>query len=297
MCPERKLVKISRNVYYIPGRTIVGVIVRDDWCMIVDTGIDEDYGRRIANIVGEAGLKIRYIFNTHSHADHIGGNTMIIKKTGAMLLAPQIESSLIENPVLEPILLYGSHPHRKLHSKFVMAHPSRVDKTLTEGFDRELNLGYVQLPGHSFNMFGLTVEDVFFTADSVFPENLVSKFKIIYHFNVRESVKTLEKIKNSSYSIYVPSHSEPVSSISSMVESNLKSIYSVRKIIEEISEKAISLEDLISTVLSELGVIVETSYMYFLYSSALKSYISWLVDEGFLKEYLEDGKVMYVRVG
>ncbi len=296
MCPVRELKKIVEDVYYIHGRTNVGVIVRDDWCILVDTGLDEDQGRRIVNIVRDAGLNIKYIFNTHSHADHIGGNSIILKRSEAIVVAPSIESYFIENPVLEPIFLYGSYPPESLRDKFYMAKPSRVDKVISEGVDEELDLSYVSLLGHSFNMYGLVASDVFFIGDALFPENLVEKFSVLYHFNVREAVKTLYRLKEANHKYYVPCHFEPTSDIGKVIEVNLNSIEKVRKLIEEHTLSKISMEELFSIILSEFKLELSPQ-MYFLYSSALKSYISWLVDEKVIDGRFENGRLYLFRVG
>lgn len=48
----QRLQKLSDNVYVVLGRTNAGVLVIDNnECVIVDTGIDEDSGRRILNAI------------------------------------------------------------------------------------------------------------------------------------------------------------------------------------------------------------------------------------------------------
>jgi glyoxylase-like metal-dependent hydrolase (beta-lactamase superfamily II) len=42
---------------------------------------------RIISLAGERNLKIRYVLNTHSHFDHVGGNEELAKKTGARIIA------------------------------------------------------------------------------------------------------------------------------------------------------------------------------------------------------------------
>ncbi len=48
----QRLQRLSDNVYVVIGRTNAGVLVIDNnECVIIDTGIDEDSGRRILNAI------------------------------------------------------------------------------------------------------------------------------------------------------------------------------------------------------------------------------------------------------
>lgn len=71
------------------------------------------------------------IVNTHSHADHCGGNRYIKERTGATIYASEIESAIIQYPLLEPLYLFsGASPLRDLRNKFLMAQSSSVDHVI-----------------------------------------------------------------------------------------------------------------------------------------------------------------------
>ena len=57
--------------------------------MVVDPGGDED---GIVARAREAGLTIKYIFNTHSHWDHIAGNVRLKELTGASVVMHKLDA-------------------------------------------------------------------------------------------------------------------------------------------------------------------------------------------------------------
>ena len=101
-------------------------------------------------------LEIDSIINTHSHADHIGGNSIIQKRLNCDIYATKIEGAIIENPIIEPLYLFSSTPPNFLKNKFLMAKSSKVTKIIEEDFlDIEgTKFEIVHLPGHSLDHIG-----------------------------------------------------------------------------------------------------------------------------------------------
>ena len=72
---------VQGNVWLInAGQVNVAVQIGDDGVLVVDTGTEALADRVLAEIKRLAGGKtIRYIVNTHAHADHVGGNVAVAK--------------------------------------------------------------------------------------------------------------------------------------------------------------------------------------------------------------------------
>ena len=114
------------NSYCIPAPANIGLYVHDGAAVLIDSGNDKEAGRQIAKLLNDRGWELRLIVNTHSNADHIGGNAFLQGKTGCRIAATAVESAFIENPFLEPAFLFGGFPFGDLKTKFLMARPSRV---------------------------------------------------------------------------------------------------------------------------------------------------------------------------
>ncbi|MBW1788396.1 MAG: MBL fold metallo-hydrolase [Deltaproteobacteria bacterium] len=56
---------------------------------VFDPGGDAD---KISKVLEENGLKAKYIINTHTHWDHVGGNGALQKATGAPILTHRLEA-------------------------------------------------------------------------------------------------------------------------------------------------------------------------------------------------------------
>ena len=106
-----ELIQVSERSYYIQSPAKIGLVRLDgqDVCLI-DSGNDKDAGRKVRQLLDANGWRLTAIYNTHSNADHIGGNKYLQGQTGCKIYAPGIDCAFTRHPVLEPSFLYGGYP-------------------------------------------------------------------------------------------------------------------------------------------------------------------------------------------
>lgn len=285
------LVHLKGNTYYVPSLTNIGIYIKDNEAILIDSGNDKEAARQILKLLNNEGLKLRMIVNTHSNADHIGGNKYLQEKTDCEILATRIESAFINDPILESAFLFGGNPFKNLKNKFLMANQSNVTKIISYGEIEETNLKAVPLPGHFFDMIGiLTKDDVFFIADSIFPENVINKYHIFYIFDVKSFLDTLDYLKNFDAEIFVPSHGEPVENIGNLVELNKNAVNNVVNDILNICKTPQTYEEILEKVCDLYNIYLDFN-QYALLSSSIKSYLTYIYNEAKLDIIINKGRL------
>ena len=284
-------VQVTENVGYIPGAVNIGVIRHGKDALLIDSGLDKDSGRKIIRLLEEHGLTLKAIINTHSHADHFGGNAYLTRNTEAEVYAPKIESGIIQNPLLEPIYLFhGAYPIRNLHNKFVLAKPSPVDHIIEPGKLSiiGLELEIIPLPGHSFNQMGVKMDDVLFCADTVFSERVIDKYRIPVVQDVGNHLKTLEALREMECSLFVPAHTKPTEDIKQLVEKNLDTTMSIVSDIKELLKEPKTTEQVQSELGKQYGLNLGVVQQYYLIHMTVMAYLGYLYDSKEVEIKMED---------
>lgn len=77
----------------------------------------------------------------------------------------------------------------------------------------------IPLPGHFFNMVGFrTSDDVVYLADSLSSRETLEKYTVSFIYDVQAYLDTLERVRNMSVKLFVPSHAAATEDISPLAE-------------------------------------------------------------------------------
>lgn len=290
-----ELVQVTENSYYIQSPAKIGLVKLSDMeVCLIDSGSDKDAGRKARQILDANGWRLTAIYNTHSHADHIGGNKYLQSQTGCKIYAPGMECAFTRHPVLEPAFLYGGYPGGELRHKFLMAQESDVEylseAVLPEGFE------LIPLPGHSFDMVGFrTPDQVVYLADCLSSRETLDKYGIGFLYDVDAYLKTLETVKEMVAETFVPAHAEAAEDISPLAQYNIDKVLEIGDRIVELCREPLCFEVLLQKLF--LAYDLKMNFQqYVLVGSTVRSYLTWLQAEGRISAQFEDNMLLWERV-
>lgn len=287
-----ELEQLSSNCYYIESPAKIGIVKvgERDVCLI-DSGSDKDAGRKIRKILDANQWQLTAIYNTHSHADHIGGNQYLQSQTGCAIYAPEADCSFTNHTILEPSFLYGAYPPKELTHKFLMAKPSLCSYLTPACLPHGLEM--LDLKGHCFNMVGFrSKDDVVYLADCLFSDETLEKYKISYIYDVESYINTLEYVKTMEAKHFVPSHGSVTEDIVPLAQRNLNQVYEIADKILAICASPICFEHILQALFSQYQLNL-TLDQYVLVGSTVKSYLAWLKNHDRLHFYCENNLLLW----
>ncbi len=290
------LEQLTDRVGVFTGGVNVGIIRSGDpgGVILVDTGANEGNARKVLRFVREEmDATVEAILTTHAHADHFGGHAFVTRRTDAAVYASSVEASVLRNPELQPIFLYGgAAPPAALRERFVLAQPSPVDAIVEPGRIEVsgVDVDVVPLKGHSPNQVGYLVDGVFFCADVVFPDAAIEKYRIPYLFDLGNHIASMSAALEIECDHVVPGHGPVEHGIAELVERNRAIVEETLDVIRLSLTEPLSLEQLAEVVFERMDVPMLGHISYYLLRPTIGAYLSYLEGAG-ETEHIMDGKV------
>ncbi|MFQ6089635.1 MAG: MBL fold metallo-hydrolase [Candidatus Methanofastidiosia archaeon] len=223
---------IDTNCYVVVCKKTLAAIV-------IDPGFRKDEGEEILREIFEQDLQVRYIVNTHGHADHTSGNSMLKQATGAEILVHENDAWMLPKPwkafskILElekvpPCLECGKEviPHLEILENKGKAVVSTdccgivLELVASPPADRLLNHGdvikfgklemrVIHTPGHSKGSISLYCESdsVVFTGDTLYADSIGgTDLPESSHQDIMKSLNELMNLPE--HTIVYPAHGE-----------------------------------------------------------------------------------------
>ena len=289
-----ELIQVSDHSYYIQSPAKIGLIrLKDSDVCLIDSGNDKDAGKKIRKLLDTTGWRLTAIYNTHSNADHIGGNKYLQDQTGCKIYAPGIECDFTQHTILEPAFLYGGFPCKDLRHKFLLAQESHAEPLTKDSLPE--NFEIIPLPGHFFDMVGFrTPDDVVYLADCLSSRETLDKYQIGFVYDVDSYLKTLEMVKAMEAKCFVPAHAEATENIRELAQYNIDKVHQIAETILALCAEPLCFEEILQRLFTEYALAMNFE-QYALIGSTVRSYLSWLKDTGKLNAGFEHNRLLWER--
>jgi glyoxylase-like metal-dependent hydrolase (beta-lactamase superfamily II) len=294
-------VQLGPGVFHLQGGANMGLVAQDGKGLLVDTGLDKDAARRALRTADELGIVLQAVFLTHAHADHFGGAHFLQRRLEVPLYAPGTEAAMMENPIIEPLYLFGgAAPIRELHHKFTLAKPCQVDHVVDAG---QLEIGpfqteVVPLPGHAPNQMGIAVGDVLFCADAVFPAETLQKHKVTFCADLDQTIATIEQLPSMRYAHFAPGHGPAYkagSEITQVCTANRERLEEVREQVFAATEHAQETAALVQHIAEHFALRLTSPTAYFLTQTTVLAALSSLERAGDVTAAMVDNRLLWQR--
>lgn len=289
-----ELIQVGAHTYYIDCPAKMGIFVAGDNAWLIDSGNDKEAGKKAFRHIDEKGWRLCGVINTHSNADHTGGNSFLQQKTGCAVVGTGLENAFTRFPILEASFLYGGYPCKELRNKFLTAPQStptgEAETALPEG------LTFIRLPGHYFDMIGIkTADDIWFLADSVFGENILNKYHLSFIYDVRAFLETLTLIEGLEGKLYVPAHAPATEDLRPLAQANRAKVLEIIATIESFCTEPSCFEEILKQVFDRYALQMDFN-QYVLVGSTVRSYLAYLHDEGRADCIFEDNRLLWKHI-
>ncbi|MGY2895780.1 MBL fold metallo-hydrolase [Deinococcus sp. UYEF24] len=295
------LIALSEGAFLFPGAVNSVVFTQGEGALIpaliVDTGLDESHARKLLRAMQEAGLTPSAILNTHSHADHHGGNAFILKRfPGLPVYAPPLEAAVIAHPILEPLYLYGALPPQELRNKFLLA-PSSPAQPVAAGMHTlgGVEVTLIPVPGHAAEMYAVQRGELLYAADALFGPGTLAKHPLSFCADsAAQKASAAGLLALIGVTLTVPGHGDPTTDLPELVRANLDSLeHTTQTVLHACLEGAATTDDLLARVCGRLEVTMTNAGAVVLNRSVVAAHLSELLGKGQVLMRVQDNRLIF----
>lgn len=299
MSSERRVTTLADGVHAVLGGVNAAIIEGPDrTAVLVDSGQDKEYGRRIAKALAEFDLTPTALICTHSHADHYGGNAYLLGRFPDLeVLAPPVEANIMRAPELEPIYLFhGAAPLPELQSKWLKAPASPVHREVEAGAVTVggVDLELVDTRGHAHRQLGVLVADVFLAADAVFGAETLARYPLPFGQDIARQLATHDAVSRTPATMLLPGHGAPTSDLEGIAAKNRDAVTRAAAAVES-AATGCGTEDVLATCGVTLGLDMDDLARYHLNYCTVSAYLGYLRSEGRVAADLSAGRLAWRR--
>ena len=244
--------RVSENVYWfqseVYAQVTAGVVAGPQWAVVIDTLALPDETLSIREFIEhELNVPVRYVINTHYHADHAWGNCFF---PGATVVAhahcrdlleergiPSLEAAQRQNPALRQV-------------KIVLPQMTFINGDVTLRVGKK-NLIISTALGHSHDGIAVLVEEdrILFAGDSFMP------IPYVVDGDIDDIMASIKHIGRMGLENIVQGHGDVIlrGEIDAAVKENLNYLAAIKKSVKAIAKRKNAIELLDAITIEDCG--------------------------------------------
>ena len=294
-----KLKQIKSKTYVINPKYIdLGLYrINDSECILIDSGYKKTADCEIIPFMERNGLSVAGVVCTHGHLDHAGGNCSLKKHFNSKIAAPYFESVFGESTYNMYTLRNNyrfsitkeKHPEFKCDTDYIIKHSQDIITFLDIPFKT------IQLHGHSpFQTGYVTPDNVAYLADAIISEEMISKTKVPYIFDIEKDIESKRQLKNLDCDYYILSHDGVYEDITSLIDINITHIFSTIDRLLDYMDEPRSFDDYTAHVMNKLSISGNVRKVVYL-QEILKNFITYFSQKNLIDAFEDNKKVLMVK--
>ena len=233
--------RVADNVYFFQSRVYAevnaGVIAGPDMAVVVDTLPFPEETMIIRDFIErELQVPVRYVINTHYHADHTWGNYLF---SGAKMIGHTLCRQLLEEKGI-PALKRAQDANSSLRSVRIVLPEVTFDQGELLVNVGKKNLRIFPLPGHTKDSIAVLVEEdrVLFTGDTVMA------VPYIVDGNFDDSINSMKLIQTLGLENVVQGHGDIIlrGEVNSVIDQDIHYLNELQKAVKKSSRRKYPLD-------------------------------------------------------
>lgn len=244
--------RIADNVFSFQSEVYAqvtsGAVIGPNWAVVIDTLAMPEESLAIRDFIEqELSVPIRYVIDTHSHADHAWGNYYF---PGATVIGHTLCRQWLQARGIPSMEETRKQNIQFRNSKIVLPQVTFDEGTLSLRVGKK-TLSLFPLPGHSADNLAVLVEEdrVLFAGDACMP------MPYIVDGNIDDLVLSLKKVSKMGLENIVQGHGDIIlrGEIESYIRENLAYLSAIRKAVRRASKRKYPLDLLDEVTVDSCG--------------------------------------------
>ena len=244
--------RVAENVYSfqseVYAQVTAGAVIGPNWAVVIDTLALPEETLELRNFIEqELQVPVRYVINTHYHADHTWGNSLF---PGATIIAHSLCREWLDTRGRASLEEARKQSTIYRQVKIILPHLTLSEGTLSLRVGKK-TLSFYPLPGHSADNLGVLDEEdrVLFAGDVFMP------MPYIVDGNLDDLILSLKKISKMGLENVIQGHGDIVlrGEIEGAIKDNLAYLSAIRKAVRKAARRKYPLDMLSEVKVEDCG--------------------------------------------